>query len=65
MGAVVTALYAVVTARFGATPKAALVAAAFAWALLYAYTAWGHAHIGLFTRAMSWQLAGWGRSRWL
>jgi hypothetical protein len=60
MGLGVTALYAALLPRFGSGPRAALSAAAFAWAFLYAYTAWGHAHIALFTRPMALQLAAWG-----
>jgi hypothetical protein len=60
MGVAVTALFAALAPRFGAGPLAALVAAGFAWAFLYAYTAWGHAHIGLFPVSMALTLAAWG-----
>jgi hypothetical protein len=51
LGLGVTTLYACLVARFGPGPRAALAAAGFAWAFVYAYTAWGHAHIGLFPRS--------------
>jgi hypothetical protein len=60
LGLGVTTLYACLVARFGAGPRAALAAAGFAWAFVYAYTAWGHAHIGLFPRSMAFGLAAWG-----
>ena len=59
-GVGVTALYTFLVPRFGAGPRAALVAGLFAWVFVYCYTAWGHAHIGLFPPRLSWALAGWG-----
>ena len=59
-GIVVTLLFASLTPRFGAGPKAALAAAAFGWVFLYAYTAWGRVHIGLFPVSWGFMLAGWG-----
>jgi len=55
-----TLLFWALIPRFGATPRAALVAGLFAWAFVYAYTAWGHHHIGLFTVSMAWAMAMWG-----
>lgn len=60
IGIVVTALFVCLVPRFGAGPRGALAAAAFGWTFLYAYTAWGHVHIGLFPRFWGWLLAGWG-----
>ena len=60
VGVAVTALFAAVAPRFGAGPKGALVAAGFAWAFLYAYHAWGHAHIELFPVPMAVLFATWG-----
>jgi hypothetical protein len=59
-GAAVTLLFVCVTPRFPAGPKAALVAGLFAWAFVPLFTAWGHAHIGLFPASWSWALAGFG-----
>lgn len=59
-GVAVTLLFACLTARFGTGVKAALVAAAFGWVFLYAYTAWGRVHIGLFPLRWGFLLAGWG-----
>lgn len=60
LGIGATLLFAAVAGRFGEGLRAALVAAFFAWAFVYAYTAWGHAHIGLFPKPLAWALAGWG-----
>lgn len=60
LGFGVTALFCCVAARFGAGPRGALVAAAFGWAFVYVYTAWGHVHIGLFPPSWGWGLALWG-----
>jgi hypothetical protein len=56
----VTLLFAALTPRFGEGPRAALVALVFGWTFLYAYRAWGHAHIGLFTPGMAWSFAAVG-----
>lgn len=60
IGLVVTLLFVCVSARFGRGPAGALAAAAFGWSFLYAYTAWGHVHIGLFPLSWGFLLAGWG-----
>jgi hypothetical protein len=60
VGVAVTALFAAVAPRFGSSPRGALAAAGFAWAVVPLFTAWGHAHIGLFTRGQALALAGWG-----
>jgi hypothetical protein len=60
MGFAVTALFLCVAPRFDSAPLAALVAGAFAWAFVDVFTAWGHAHIGLFPRAVAWSWAGMG-----
>jgi hypothetical protein len=56
-GVAVTLLFWALSARFGARVKGALVTALFAWALLYAHTAWGHEHIGLFDASLAWTFA--------
>jgi hypothetical protein len=60
LGIGVTALFVCLAPRFGERPAAALAAGGFAWAFVYAYTAWGHAHIGLFPASLAWALAGGG-----
>jgi hypothetical protein len=56
-GALVALLFAGLAPRFGAGPRGAVVTALFAWALLYAHTAWGYAHIGLFDASLAWTFA--------
>jgi hypothetical protein len=60
MGVVTTLLFVCVTSRFGAGPRAALVAGGVAWALSYAYTAWQHAHLGLYPPSWALRIGGWG-----
>ncbi len=60
IGLTVTLLFVGLVPRFGARVRTALVAAAFAWAFMAAYTAWGHEHIGLFTRSLALTFAGCG-----
>jgi hypothetical protein len=60
IGVVVTTLFVCLAPRFGGGPRAAIAAAAFGWTFLYAYTAWGHVHIGLFPLSWGYLLAGWG-----
>jgi hypothetical protein len=60
LGVGATLLFWAVSARFTSPPVAAVVAGVFAWAFVYAYTAWGHFHIGLFPKSLAWMLASWG-----
>jgi hypothetical protein len=60
LGLAVTVLFAALVPRFGAGPRSALVAAGFAWAFVYAHSAWAHHHIALFTAGMAWRLAALG-----
>jgi hypothetical protein len=60
LGVGTTLLFWAVSPRFASPPVAAVTAGLFAWAFVYAYTAWGHHHIGLFPASLSWMLAGWG-----
>lgn len=60
LGIGATLLFWALVPRFGASPRAALVAGLFAWGFVYAYTAWGHHHIGLFPTSMAWALGVWG-----
>ena len=56
-GAVVALLFIALVPRYGVRVKGALVTALFAWALLYAHTAWGHHHIELFDASLAWTFA--------
>ncbi|MGH7726959.1 MAG: hypothetical protein ACREOU_16165 [Candidatus Eiseniibacteriota bacterium] len=60
IGISVTLLFVCLVPRFGARVRTALVTAGFAWAFMAAYTAWGHEHIGLFTRDLALTFAGCG-----
>jgi hypothetical protein len=60
VGVLVTGLFVCLTPRFGIGPRAAFAAAAFAWLSIPVFTAWGHAHIGLFPGSMAWAWAGCG-----
>lgn len=60
LGVITTLLFVCVAPRFGAGIKAALVAGGFAWAMVYAYSAWQHTHLGLYSTAWGLRIGGWG-----
>lgn len=59
LGLLVTTLFACLAPRFGGGPRTAIAAGLFAWAFVYAYTAWQHAHLGLYGPSWAWRLAAW------
>lgn len=60
LGTAVMLLYTLAAARLGPGPRAAWATAALAWLFVPAFTAWGHAHIGLFPTRLAWTFAGSG-----